>query len=150
VSPSLYGRGKSGSVHHRDGFKGSEGGRRPRGGGVATGSSGAARAVSGVFTAARYDPRLRLWAVSYRDVGSDSAARVGDRRAPRVTAHLMANQLGRRNLTPSQKGPLGIELEQQPAVAAKQRQAHGQTAPGKTLPELFPEASDIAVSRSDK
>ena len=36
-------------------------------------------------------------------------------------AWIVANQLGRRHLTPSQKGPLGMELEKQLAEAAKLR-----------------------------
>jgi hypothetical protein len=63
-------------------------------------------------------------------------------------AWIVANQLGRRNLTPSQKGPIGLALEKQLAAEAKKRQAHGQTAPGKTLPERFPEASDAGEARS--
>lgn len=57
-------------------------------------------------------------------------------------AWIVANQLGRRNLTPSQKAMLPLEIEKQLAVEAKKRQAHEQTAPGKTLLEIFPEASD--------
>jgi hypothetical protein len=36
-------------------------------------------------------------------------------------AWIVANQLGRRNLTPSQKGPLGMELKKQLAAEAKKR-----------------------------
>jgi hypothetical protein len=35
---------------------------------------------------------------------------------------IAVNQLGRRHLTPSQKGPLGEELEKQLAIEAKKRQ----------------------------
>ena len=37
---------------------------------------------------------------------------------------IAANQLGRRNLTPSQKGPNGIQLKKQLAREAKKRQAN--------------------------
>jgi aminoglycoside phosphotransferase len=37
-------------------------------------------------------------------------------------AWIVANQLRRWNLTPSQKGPLGMELEKQLAIEAKKRQ----------------------------
>jgi hypothetical protein len=42
-------------------------------------------------------------------------------------ARIVANQLRRRNLTPSQKAALAVEIEKQLAVEAKKRQPHGQS-----------------------
>ncbi len=54
---------------------------------------------------------------------------------------IIASNLHRRHLTRNQKIALGIELEPHFAAEAKKRQAHGLTAPGKTLVENVPQAS---------
>jgi hypothetical protein len=48
-------------------------------------------------------------------------------------SRIVANQLGRRNLTPSQKAALAVEIEKQLAVEAKKRQA---TSTGGSKPQL--------------
>jgi hypothetical protein len=51
----------------------------------------------------------------------------------------VANQLGRRNLTQSQKTALGLELEKQLAEAAKLRRRTTQNNnTGRAVPERFP------------
>lgn len=50
------------------------------------------------------------------------------------------NQKGRRNMTPDKKAALAINLKNQLSIEAKKRQAHGQTAPGRTLPSKSAEA----------
>jgi hypothetical protein len=60
--------------------------------------------------------------------------------APDVKAFLAANQLGRRNLTPSQKGVLALEIEKQLAEAAKLRRRATQiNTAGKAVVAKFPQ-----------
>jgi hypothetical protein len=55
-------------------------------------------------------------------------------------AWIVANQLGRRNLTPSQKEPLGIELKKQLAAEAKKRMLAAQNNnAGRAAQERIPE-----------
>jgi len=49
--------------------------------------------------------------------------------------------IARRHLSVKQKAVFGAAWHEYEKVAAKERQSHGQTAPGKTLKETFPEAS---------
>lgn len=58
-----------------------------------------------------------------------------------AVAMVYSANLSRRQLTKSQLAMAGAKLKAWHAVRAKERQAHGQTAPGKTLPEDLPEAS---------
>jgi site-specific DNA-methyltransferase (adenine-specific) len=55
-------------------------------------------------------------------------------------AFIIAANLKRRHLDKGQKIALGIEIEPYFAEEAKKRQAHGQTAPGRTLVENVPQA----------
>lgn len=55
-------------------------------------------------------------------------------------AWIIHHQLGRRNLPPYQRGELALLLKKQIEARARERQAHGQTAPGKTLPMNSSEA----------
>ena len=52
------------------------------------------------------------------------------------------NQLGRRNLTDYQRAEIALSLKEDLAKLARERQAHGQTAPGKTLEAKLPQASE--------
>jgi hypothetical protein len=55
-------------------------------------------------------------------------------------AGIAVNQLGRRNLTPSQKAALAVEIEKQLAEAAKlRRRATQNNDAGRAVPERFPE-----------
>jgi len=61
-------------------------------------------------------------------------------------AWIVANQLGRRHLTPSQKGPLGMELEKQLAEAAKlRRRATQNNNAGKAVVAKLPEVSELRI-----
>jgi protein gp37 len=51
-----------------------------------------------------------------------------------------SENIARRHLDTKQKAIFGRCWHEYEKVAAKERQAHGQTAPGKTLPETLPEA----------
>jgi hypothetical protein len=57
----------------------------------------------------------------------------------------VANQLGRRNLTPSQKGPLGIELKRQLAIEARKRRGARTDLVEKIPPSDFGKARDQAA-----
>jgi N6-adenosine-specific RNA methylase IME4 len=57
-----------------------------------------------------------------------------------LVALILGLNLHRRHLTPGQKAFVALGLEPHLAQEAKQRQAHGQTAPGRTLTEEIPEA----------
>lgn len=56
---------------------------------------------------------------------------------------IIRNQFGRRNLQPYQFAELAHVLEPLLAATAKARQAHGKTAPGKTLPPTLAEALPV-------
>jgi N6-adenosine-specific RNA methylase IME4 len=58
--------------------------------------------------------------------------------------------LKRRHLTGSQKAACAVEIEKQFAEETRKRQAHGMTAPGKTLVERFPEAIERARDEAGK
>ena len=58
-----------------------------------------------------------------------------------------ANQLGRRNLTPMERAELALELEAEVRAGARERQAHGMTAPGKTLTQNSAEPLPSGESR---
>ena len=49
--------------------------------------------------------------------------------------------LKRRHLTSSQRAMIALDILPRLEIEARERQAHGQTAPGKTLPQLIAEAS---------
>jgi ParB family chromosome partitioning protein len=55
---------------------------------------------------------------------------------------MIGNQMGRRNLENIDKVPLLERKREILAGQAKERKAHGMTAPGKTLPENLPAASE--------
>jgi N6-adenosine-specific RNA methylase IME4 len=61
---------------------------------------------------------------------------------------VISKNLKRRHLNGSQKAMIATEIRPALEEEARKRQAHGMTAPGKTLVELVPEASD--GSSSDK
>jgi protein gp37/ParB-like chromosome segregation protein Spo0J len=80
---------------------------------------------------ARVDPRFRTLGSNYDDA--------------KVVKFIVDTNLRRRDLNPGQKAFLALEIEAYFAEAAKKRQAHGQTAPGKTKETLVadpPQASD--------
>jgi hypothetical protein len=54
-------------------------------------------------------------------------------------AWIVANQLGRRNLTPGQKAPIGLELEKQLTVEAKKRQLATLKQNQSTVPQRIAE-----------
>ena len=66
------------------------------------------------------------------------------RRAARIW--IIQNQFARRNLSPMERAAL--ELEAEVRAAARERQAHGMTAPGKTLVQnSAPACEDTGKSR---
>ncbi len=66
-----------------------------------------------------------------------------------VKIWIIQNQFSRRNLSIYTRSTLALLLESFLSAQAKQRQAHGLTAPGKTLPENSPEAIAL-VEPTDK
>ena len=58
-----------------------------------------------------------------------------------------SENIARRHLDTKQKAIFGHHWHEHEKVAAKERQAHGQTAPGKTLEETFPQALREPQSR---
>ena len=73
-----------------------------------------------------------------RELGIDPATRqyLGDE----PSAFVVSLNLERRHLTSSQRGAVAVELLPHLEAEARERQAHGQTAPGATLKEKLPEA----------
>jgi hypothetical protein len=76
-------------------------------------------------TLAGIEPRFREW----EGAGS-------------LVALVLSLNLQRRHLTPSQKACVGEDSLPHYEAEAKERQAHGMTAPGKTLRATLPEASE--------
>jgi hypothetical protein len=60
-------------------------------------------------------------------------------------AWIVANQIGRRNLTPSQRTPVGVELEKQLAVEAKKRRGMRTDLVEQVPPSDFGKARDKAA-----
>lgn len=56
------------------------------------------------------------------------------------TAYVLSENLKRRDLTPGQRAAIAVEALPLFEAEARERQAHGMTAPGRTLPAIAPEA----------
>jgi ParB family chromosome partitioning protein len=61
--------------------------------------------------------------------------------------YVIRRNLHRRHLTQSQRAALAANMLPEYEAEARERQAHGMTAPGKTLPEKIPEAIDTGDAR---
>ena len=72
-----------------------------------------------------------------REFPSRSAARIW----------IIQNQFARRNLSPMERAELALELEAEVRAGARERQAHGMTAPGKTLTQNSAEPLPSGESR---
>jgi ParB-like chromosome segregation protein Spo0J len=55
----------------------------------------------------------------------------------------------RRHLTAGQRAMVALGIKRELADEARKRQAHGQTAPGRTLQEIFPEAAPQGQARDE-
>lgn len=74
------------------------------------------------------------------DLGIQPKTRRWDGQGGEV-AFVVSLNLARRHLTASQRAALAVDVLPMLEEEARERQAHGQTAPGKTVPEIIPEAS---------
>lgn len=83
------------------------------------------------------EPKFRKW------LGDGSAVPAIES----LTAFVVSLNLHRRHLTESQRAMIGARIKPLFEAEAKKRQAHGQTAPGKTLPPNLAEA--LGDSRDD-
>lgn len=66
-----------------------------------------------------------------------------------VKLWMIRNQLARRNLTPFNRTELALQMESVIAELAKQNQAHGSTAPNKTLLSNLTEALNPVNTRDE-
>jgi hypothetical protein len=83
-----------------------------------------------------------------RELGLEAATREWDGHGSLI-AFVVSLNLRRRHLSTGQRAMIAVAIERELAEEARKRQAHGQTAPGRTLKEFVPEALAPGQARDE-